>query len=159
RLDAPAGWYRDSLFTAISASRETAKATYQLDWQPDGSVAVTRLAPTDSTVGSFAAGEPLRFDGIELVPGVRRAGAPTRVRLAVIPFAEAAHSLQNALAVVRTRREANVLEVSYTGTDPKLTRAVVRSGVDDFIELRSQLYQHESGQTVDSLRGVAQRTR
>src|SRR5438105_1680115 len=32
RLDAPAGWYRDSLFTAISASRETAKATYQLDW-------------------------------------------------------------------------------------------------------------------------------
>lgn len=159
RLGAPREWYRDSLFTSMRAGRETKKGTYRLDWRADGSIDVTRLSPTDSAVGRFAAGEALRFDDIELVPGPRRAGAPDRVQLVVVTFGQAAHELQARLDVTRTRREANVIQLRYTENDPELARDVLRSTVDGFIALRSGIYQRESGQTVDSLRGVAQRTR
>src|SRR5690606_18071502 len=59
----------------------------------------------------------------------------------------------------RTRRDANVVRVAFQSTDPALTREVVESAVDRFIELRTGIMQRESGETVDSLRSVADRAR
>ena len=36
KVVAPRDWYRDSLFTAVRASRSTMRATYELVWIADG---------------------------------------------------------------------------------------------------------------------------
>jgi uncharacterized protein involved in exopolysaccharide biosynthesis len=159
RLGAPRGWHRDSLFTAVRASRDASRGSYRLEWQGDGSVIVRRLAPTDSLLGHFATGEPIRFEGVELVPGPRKRGAPDELVVATYAFAEAAQATQARIQAVRPRREANVLELRIADTDPKLAREVLESVVNGFIALRSRLFERESGETVDSLRGVADRTR
>jgi uncharacterized protein involved in exopolysaccharide biosynthesis len=159
QLQAPRGWHRDSLFTAVSAGRATQRGTYELVWQPDGGIAVTRVAPTDSTVGVFAAGTPLRFAGVELHAGPRRAGAPAMVRVSVRPFGDVVISTGGRIEVERTSREANVIEIGFDDTDPRVAEQAVRAVVQGFIGLRGALFERESSETVDSLRVVAERTR
>lgn len=159
KLVAPRGWTRDSLFTSVRATRETVKATYRLSWGGDGSVTVIRSAPSDSAVGTFAAGEPIRFDGVELVPGPRRPGAPDAVQVKTLKFDEAAFNTQKKLKVARTRREANVIAVQWDDQDPQVALGGVRNAVEAFIAQRSRLFARESGQTSDSLRLVSERTK
>ena len=156
---APRGWYRDSLFTVVRASRDTKKSVYELAWQEDGGIAVRRVSPRDSTVGTFAAGEMVRFGGVEMRPGPSRTDAPTAIRVGLVPFGEAVRSTGRRVSVERTRREANVVRIRYDDPDPRVAEDAVRSSVEGFIALRSALMERESGETVDSLRGIAQRTR
>ena len=156
---APTGWHRDSIFTSVRATRDTRPGMYELTWESDGAVSVVRTSPRDSIVGRFEAGAPIRFDGIELVPGPRRPRAPDRVRVSSAVFSEAARSTIGRLEVERTRREANVVRVRYDDPDPRLAQEVVASAVRAFIALRGTIMARESGETVDSLRRVAERTK
>ena len=158
KLAAPRGWYRDSLFTAVRASRDTEESVYELTWEGDGSISVHRVSPRDSTVGTFAVGEPVRFGGVELVPGPPRPDAPAIIRVSLVPFGEAVRSARSRVSVERTRREANVVRIRYDDPDPRVAEDAVRSTVAGFMALRSRLLDRESGETVDSLRGVAERT-
>ncbi len=156
---APRGWFRDSLFTAVRGAGADRKGGYELTWQPDGGVTVHQLAPTDSAIGRFAAGETLRFAGVELVPAPRRPHAPDRIRVSVQPVRAALKSATGRINVERTQREANVVRVRFEDTDPRLAEQTVDAAVAAFTGLRTTIMKRESGETVDSLRGVADHTR
>ncbi len=160
RLDAPRGWTRDSLFTAVGlSSRDTTfKATWEATWEGD-QVRVERTAPQRGEVGRFRVGEAAEFGGMELTFAPRREGGPTTIHLVTRPFGEAVRSASGGISLVRTRRDANVLQISYTHDDPGVADAVVNAAVSEFIRLRARLFRQESDQTVDSLKTVARGTR
>ena len=157
-VDAPRGWHRDSLLTFLSATRETDRGRFQVEWLADGRVRVRRTAPTDSMVGDVAPGDTLSFGGLSVAFRPWREGMPRRVRIRTLPFGEAVRRTRGKVAMARARREANVVDLSFDHTDPGLTRAVVAAVVDRFVELRAAVQQRESGETVDSLRRVAANT-
>jgi tyrosine-protein kinase Etk/Wzc len=157
QLEAPVGWHRDSLFTALSADRETQKATFEVTWTASGDVEV-RSAANDSLVGTFAPSTPASFGGVTAVFRPRQAHTPERFALVTAPFGEAVRGLEGRLETQRAARDANVLDVRFDDRDPKLAEGVVASAVAHFIALRSELYRRESGQAVDSLRTVSAQT-
>ena len=157
-VDAPRGWHRDSLFSFLSATRETDRGRFDVEWLADGRVRVRRTAPTDSMVGDVAPGDTLSFGGLRVAFRPWREGMPRRVRIRTLPFGEAVRRTRGKVAMARARREANVVDLSFDHTDPGLTRAVVAAVVDRFVELRAAVQQRESGETVDSLRRVAVNT-
>ena len=158
RLDAPRGWYRDSVFVSLELADTTAKAVFEARWA-DGSVAVRRLKPSAADVGTFAVGTPAVFGGVRAVFAPRRQEGPASVRIRTIPFDEAVRLTAQRLKATRTRREANVLEIAYALDDPGVAAAVVASAVRRFLAERIGLFERESGETVDSIRTVAEGTR
>lgn len=159
RLVAPRGWYRDSLFASMESTRATDDATFELTWQADDRVRVDQLDPEQEPgVAEGPLGAPLRFGGLAVVPGPRRVGAPTSVRVTTVPFQEAAERFRGALDFERSRRDAYVLDITLDHADPGLARAAVEASVARFIRLRGDLYGRESDTTVDSLRVVVEQT-
>jgi uncharacterized protein involved in exopolysaccharide biosynthesis len=157
QLIAPAGWHRDSVLTELRTTRETRLAAYDVEWT-DGRIRVRRKSASDSLVVDVAPGEPAVFDGVTAVFRPWREGMPREVGLSTVPFAQAVRRTRSAVAVERPRREANVVAIAYGDTDPDIANAVVLTTVTEFMRLRTQLQQRESGQTVDSLRAVARGT-
>jgi uncharacterized protein involved in exopolysaccharide biosynthesis len=155
---APRGWYRDSLFTTLTADRTTEKATFEAHWVESGTVRVRRTAPTDSVVGDIPAERVTSFGGVTVAFRPRRAGMPEVARITTLPFGEAVRRTTGKLVAERKRREANLVRISYDDADPALALAVVRSAADRYSALRSGLQRRESGETVDSLRIVADQT-
>ena len=157
-LLAPRGWHRDSVFSRFEADTTTAAAIYTLVWRPDGRIDVQMTSPRDSVVGTIAPGEPIAFAGVTLVARPLRAGMPERVEVKTIPFGLALLQMGARVRAERSRRDANVVDIEFDGTDPALARGVVASAIDRFIALRTEIQRRESGQTVDSLRVVGQAT-
>lgn len=159
-IDAPRGWYRDSLFTVLTATRSTTRATYALIRSPDGSLAIHMRAPVDSPIGAARPEEVIAFGGVTLSPTARFLGDPAapEITLRTVPFAEAVRTVRDRLVAERTRRDANVLDLSYDHPDPGLVTRIVASAVSRFLALRSDLQRRESGQIADSLRRVASET-
>ncbi|MEX1184838.1 MAG: hypothetical protein WEF86_16650 [Gemmatimonadota bacterium] len=158
RLDAPRGWHRDSLLTSLRAGRATQRVTFSVAWTGADVVITPESGGNDPRPVRGPAGSALHFGDVTAVFRPWREGMPRRIELSTVPHGQAARELGEQLAVERTRRDANVIRVQYDGGDPRLTRDVVAAAVEHFITLRTQLMQRESGVTVDSLRGVAERT-
>jgi tyrosine-protein kinase Etk/Wzc len=159
QLIAPPGWTRDSLLVSLSAGRETENAAFELTWTPDGSLVVTRTAPTESVLGTFAPGTPVLMGGVTAVLHPRRQGTPESFGMVTVPFAEAVRQAEGRIVAQRAARDAQVLDVSYDDPDGALAEQVVESTVAHFTALRAAVNQRESGETVDSLRVVLEKTR
>lgn len=155
RLDAPRHWHRDSLFAFLEAGRATSRRTWEIAWEGDAVVVTAR----DSVPLRVRPGEEARFGDVRAVLLPWREGMPERIRLKTVPHAQAARELGGRLEVVRTRRDAVVARIRYQSDDPRLTYDVVASAVARFMALRTMLSQRESGETVDSLRSVAEKTK
>lgn len=158
RLGAPRGWHRDSLFVTLGARRDTERAGFRLEWTPAGPVRVTRTSPSDSLIGTFAAGDEVHFGGVTLVPLPWREGMPRRVDVSTLPFAEAVRLTRQQLTAERVRREANVLDLRFDHTDPAVTERTLAAWVDGFVAMRASILQRETVETVDSLRIRANET-
>ncbi len=157
-IDAPAGWYRDSLLVDLGANRQTGRASFEATWGDDGTITVRMVSPTDSTVGSVAPGERIDFGGVTAAFRAKRPGMADRIRLTTLPFGESVRRTGERIVVERTRRDANVVRVAYDHTDPGLAESVVSSVVRRFLEIRTTIQGRESGVTADSLRAVSQQT-
>ena len=158
RVIAPAGWHRDSLFSSVSTADSTIKAVFEARWQPDGKIAVQQMAPKKHEIGTFAAGTPVSLGGVTVAFKPKKPHGPEHIRISTIPFGEAVRVTQSRITVGRKRRDANVAEIRYTDPDPRVSKTVVFSALDHFIQLRTQIARRESGQNVDSLRVVARQT-
>lgn len=158
KLDAPMGWYRDSLLVSLALQDTTAKAAFEATWTA-GSVVVRQRSPRKADIGSFEVGTPAVFGGMRVVFAPRRPDGPASVVLRTMPFDEAVRITAQKLKIRRTRRDANVLEISYALDEPHVAGAVVESAVRRFLALRLGLFARESGETVDSLRTVLEGTR
>ena len=159
-LQAPKDWHRDSIFVRLLATPLTDKATFEVEWR-GSDVIIRQTQPSEDrgVVATVSPGESVTFGGVSATFRPWREGMPTQVRLKTLPFSEAVRLERRRIVSERTRREANVVEISYDHTDPDLAEAVVRFAVDRFIAFRTQIQSRESGQTVDSLRVVANETR
>ena len=157
KLLAPRGWHRDSLITSLRADRTTRRAVYVVTWGDDGHITVRPDSATRASA-TAAPGEALTFDGVSVTFRPWRAGMPRSIRISTVPHAEAARVTSGQIEVERTRRDANVVRVRYQHTDPGVTLQVVRSTVQRFTALRAAIQRRESGETVDSLRGIATQT-
>ena len=158
-LLAPKDWHRDSIFEHLVATPLTDEATFEVEWR-GSEVLVRQTAPSEDRglVATGSPGESVTFGGVSATFRPWREDMPTQVRIKTLPFSEAVRVERGRLVSERTRREANVVEISYDHTDPDLAQTVVRSVVDRFIAFRTQIQARESGETVDSLRVVANET-
>ncbi len=157
-IDAPAGWHRDSFFIDLRANRETGRRAFEASWTDDGRVVVRMVSPSDSAIGRVEPGAPIVFGGITAVFREHRPGMVENIRITTVPFGESVRLTGQRIVVERTRRDANVVRVTFNHTDPGLAEQVVSSVVSRFLELRTTLQGRESRITVDSLRAVAQQT-
>ena len=158
-LLAPKDWHRDSIFEHLVATPLTDEATFEVEWR-GSEVVVRQTAPSvdRGVVATVSPGESVTFGGVAATFRPWREGMPTQVRITTLPFSEAVSVERRRIVSERTRREANVVELSYDHTDPDLAETVVRSVVDRFIAFRTLIQSRESGQTVDSLRVLANET-
>lgn len=157
-LYAPRGWYRDSLFTRFEADSTTAEALYEIAWTDPGSVAVRMISPLDSAILTGRPGELLEFGGVKAVLQSHRVTMPEQVQVRTWPAAFATSQTAPRIVAERSRRDANVVDLSFDDIDPRLATEVVQSVIDRFIALRTTIQGRESEQTVDSLRVVAAQT-
>jgi uncharacterized protein involved in exopolysaccharide biosynthesis len=155
---APAGWYRDSLFSRVSTADSTIKGLFEGRWLADGRIEVKQKAPRKRELGTFAPGTPVSLGGVTVAFKPKHKRGPEHIRISTVPFGEAVRRTSTRVGAARKRRDANVAEIRYTDPDPGVGRAVVASALRHFIELRTQIARRESGQNVDSLRVVARQT-
>lgn len=155
RLTAPAGWYRDSFFVSVQVDRTTRKRKYQLEWTEGG----VQVSTDSGRIAVLTPGAPGTFGGITAVARPWRAPMPRTITLSTIPFGEAVRTTQSKLKFERARRDANVVLINYQSPDPAIAHAAVDRALQHFIDLRTTLLRRESSITVDSVRGVAERTR
>lgn len=156
RLVAPVGWHRDSVLTTLTTSRDTDLGAWEIAWVDDR--IRIRDASTDTVVAEVEPGRPATFGGVTVALRPWRDGMPREIGLRTVPFAQAVQRTRSAVRVERPRREANVLSIAFDDIDPGIANAVVSATVTEFMRLRTQLQQRESGQTVDSLRAVVGET-
>ena len=158
-LQAPKDWHRDSIFVRLLATPLTDEATCEVEWR-GSDVVIRQTQPSEDrgVVATVSPGESVTFGGVSATFRPWREGMPTEIRIKTLPFSEAVMVERRRIVSERTRREANVVEISYDHTDPDLAEAVVRSAVDRFIAFRTQIQGRESGETVDSLRVVVNET-
>ncbi|HUE95790.1 MAG TPA: GNVR domain-containing protein [Longimicrobiaceae bacterium] len=158
RVVAPRGWPRDSLLTHLSSVGRDEASSFEASWLESGLVHLRRTVPSDSLVGEFRPGEVASFGGLSAVFRPWHEGMPDQIEFRAMPFGEAVRQTAGKLASQRKRREANLVQLSYSSTDAGLALAVVRSASDRYAALRTELQRRESGQTSDSLRALADQT-
>ena len=146
RVVEPAGRSRSSIFSELSATRSVGVGDYTLE-AVGGRYRITDERQRE--VGTVAPGEPIVFNGVRLVlaPDPEEPLPPV-IRLDMLPYADAAGDLMRKLVVERTFRDANVIAVSFTGTDPVEVALVPNVIADVFIARRSTAKKTEATSTV-----------
>jgi uncharacterized protein involved in exopolysaccharide biosynthesis len=158
QLKAPRGWHRDSVFTSLRADTAAVRALYQVDWQENGDIALRMVAPRDSAILTTKPDEAVSFGGVTAAFKPWREGMPRRMQVRAVPLSLAAMEIRPRIIVERSRRDANVVDLTYDDPDPRLGQQVVQSVIQRFVQLRTTIQRRESGETVDSLRVVADST-
>jgi capsular exopolysaccharide synthesis family protein len=150
-LRSPRRALRNHVFSVVHVDRDADPGAYTL--RPVGAergrAASGFVLTNDSTkqvVGRVEPGVPAQFAGVTLQLR-RRALELGTIRFTVSGFDDAVLGLQQALAVDLRSHEANVVDVTYTGTDPALVQAVPNLLLQRFIDDR-QIRQHSVGRGV-----------
>ena len=147
---------RADLFTAIGSSRTAELGEYRLELQSDGRVLVRNRSTGDS-VATATPGMSLDLHGLTaaVAPEHRLERALNsrggQIEFEVYSFDETVKRLQEGLRV-RRRPEANILDVSYEGTDPELVQAVPNVLAARFISGRQSEHRAEARSTAIFLR-------
>lgn len=162
RVESPAGTPRRDLLSAFAFGRATPDVTYALRRSGDG----WRLHATDPdsvhVERSFAAGDTVRIPGGWFVLRAARAGAgakggegeplPDEIRLRTVTFERALKDLGEALRVSRPDPDAQLIRVSYEGTDRPLVPEVPNAVAGAYTNLRRHVQKTQARTTVAFLR-------
>jgi capsular exopolysaccharide synthesis family protein len=155
-IRAPAKVRRADLFGVIEVSRDAKAGGYRLESHPDGRIGV-RDRRTGASLGFASPGTALDLHGlkVELAPAERVLRAVTSqhgaIDVNVYSFEDAVKRLQKALKIKR-RPDANILDVSYRGTDPELVQAVPNVLTARFIAGRQSERRAQARSTAKFLR-------
>lgn len=144
---------RHLIFERIEFGRQTPKARYAI--RREGDAPRLRSLPVDGEgvrlEVALRPGEPLEVPGgsFAVASGAgRAAGLPGELRVETVPFTEAVEALQKELEVMRPDRRANIVRVSYQGTDRELVRQVPDAIAAGFIAERQRVQKTEVRSTV-----------
>ena len=143
---------RSDIFAYVDATRGTEEGVFTFTRQGD------RWNIVDAEgipAGNVARGEATVFNGIRLALSPEPTDAasgedrfPDRIVLRVESFREATRQLMSSLGVGRPDRDATVISVAYTGTDPDLVRRVPDMIASLYMADRSQAKRREADSTV-----------
>jgi tyrosine-protein kinase Etk/Wzc len=149
RVVEPVGRPRARLFSKLSATQITSNGDFTFD-RVD-----TRYRITDEQgreVGVVVPGEAIVFNGVRLVLAPTPIEPlPARIHIDMLPYEDAVQDLMAKLTVDRISRDANVIRVSFTGTDPVEVALVPNMIADVFITRRNASKKTEATSTVDFL--------
>jgi capsular exopolysaccharide synthesis family protein len=141
---------RAQLFSTVRIARNAPATTYTL--MPAGVDAfVLQDDSTGVELGRVVSDTATVFQGVELQLSPQALGIGP-IRFSIASFDDAVEEFQVALSIVRRSREANLVDVSYRGTDPELVRAVPNLLVSRFITDRQNAQQTETRSTARFLR-------
>lgn len=121
-LRAPVTASRDDLFLLCKVSGDALPGKYRLELAPDGRVRVEDR-DTGRRLGTVPQGAVVNLRGVELQPA-STASRYLTIELDVYSFDDAVERLQKTLKVKRRSPDANILDVSYQGTDRRLVQQV-----------------------------------
>ena len=149
-LHEPRDVRRDRIFSFLGVARTATADDYTLQ-RVKGGVFELHQGPKDVKVAVLRPGQRVLVNGLgmELTADAARW---SRVAFTVVPFEDALDSLQSLLTVSRRGRDADIIQVQYEGTDPRLVRDVANSLVVRFISSRNEVRQTENRSTVRFLR-------
>jgi len=117
----PQATARDSVFAEVSASAFTQPDRYTFKRQGDGYVVEDG---TGDQVTILPLDEPRVFNGVRVLLRAAPDELPDEIVVNVKERADAIRDLERTLGVGRPFREADLIAVTYQGTDPSVVRAV-----------------------------------
>jgi capsular exopolysaccharide synthesis family protein len=150
RLISPRNEPRARYFERVAIHGSAGPATWLIRPKANG-VEVTR-AGGPGEARRFGRGEVLRFDGVELQLTADGLAEP-ELRFEVVRLTDAVRQLQRTLSVTRPAREADVVRITYEGTDSVLAAQVVNTVVQRFIARRQSEQSTEAVDMVQFLNG------
>ena len=155
RMSEPRRVGRDRIFSFLSVARGAEVGDFTLDRAGRTTFALRRLGDK-RTITELTTGHRATVGGltVELAPDAARWRS---VRFTVLPFEDTIDSLQALLVVSRRGRDADIIQVQYEGTDPRLVKDVANALVTRFIAARDDARQTETRSTVKFLRGQLDR--
>jgi capsular exopolysaccharide synthesis family protein len=143
RLQSPRHVSRTAVLAAVDVRRDAPPRRYELNREGGEFVAGSRRTEPVRV----AVGEPLRLDGLvlTLAPGALE---HDRIVIQVAPFEDELRRFRRTLTVGRPVRDADIVELRYSGTDRALATAVPNVLADRFIRLRAAERGAESQGTI-----------
>lgn len=146
----PVGARRDLLVADVRSAQDAGYARYLLQRTSAGQFAISDSL--GSNVGEVKVGETVRLPGLQFRL-LSAAAKEDAIEVEQLPFDDAVAKLQSTVAVERPNATANIISVTYRGTDPGLVRAVPNAIASRFIARRQLATQSASRSTVAFLRG------
>lgn len=141
---------RSALLSAMSVAPDAQPALYRFARQADGQFQVTDAA-SGERIGTFAPGASVRIPEGELVLA-RTAARTPEFEIAIDSRQGAAGALVGSTRVSQPTRDANIVNVSYQGSDPELVRDIPNALAAEFIALRRSVHSTEARSTATFLR-------
>ncbi len=146
RVVEPIGRSRTSIFSELSATASTSNGDYTFEHVGDRYRIADELG---REVGTVAQGEAIVFNGVRLVLAPSpRVPLPARIHIDILPYEDAVQDLMDKLSVAQMSRDANVISVTFTGTDPVEVAQVPNMAAEVFIAARSASKKTEATSTV-----------
>lgn len=140
-----------SMFPRFEAGADAVPGRYLLAIDDAGGLVVrnaeTRAVITRATRGDTSG---IAFAGIRVTPP----DPPTLVdgaALRIAPFTEAVSGTLGRLSAARRQREADLIELTCTGSTPESAQALCQAVLDSYIALRTDLRRAEARATADFL--------
>jgi capsular exopolysaccharide synthesis family protein len=121
-LHLPANVPRDLIFSHLRVLRVATPGQYRLERIAAGRFSL-RDRSTGASLGQVIPGTPAEIGGLEFVLSPRATWYAS-IDFAVSTFDDAVDALQRTLRIGRRSREANLIDVTYTGHDPLLVQQV-----------------------------------
>lgn len=145
---APQRTPRSALVAWAQVAPDAPDLEYRL--QRDGRGWTVRGFPGDSAFGTFADTVPITLPGVTLAlrPEARQ---QERITLVVVSRLAVAGGLRASLEVLQPNRDANVLRITFRGTDPELTREVPNVVARRFVGRKMDLERASARATVSYL--------
>ena len=142
---------RSDLLSAARVAPEARAATYRFTRRSDRSFDVVD-AESKRRVGTFAPGAVVPIPEGQLVLA-RTADRTPEFEIAIDSRQGAAASLVASTTVTQPAREANIVNVTYSGGDPELARDIPNALAAEFIALRRDVHSTQARTTAEFLRG------
>ena len=146
RVVEPVARSRASIFSELSATESTSNGDYWFRLVGDTYRITDEM---EREVGTVLPGEAIVFNGVRLVlsPDPQEP-LPSTIHIDMLPYEDAVQDLLDRLEVVQVYRDANVISVTFTGTDPVEVAQVPNMIGSVFIAGRSMAKKTEATSTV-----------
>ena len=149
RVVEPVGRSRTSIFSDLSATESMSDGDY---WFRQVGESYRITDELEREVGTVLPGEAIVFNGVRLALAMDpEEPLPNEIHIDMLPYEDAVQDLMDRLTVVQVYRDANVISVTFTGTDPVEVAQVPNMIGSVFIASRSMAKKTEATSTVQFL--------